>query len=85
MDLVGKAVAVLHSSVRGLHHYRIFPERNTTLKIKRDTTSQHRYSMGVYLEQELIEHIGYEHSKLVSDNTSLVGSFISPQGTMFRI
>ncbi len=62
MDLVRKAVfLVLQSSVRFQHHYRIFLERNTTLKIKRDTITQYRYSMGVYLEQSLsaVDLVGF--------------------------
>lgn len=61
----GVSVAILHSAVRGVHVYRLFPDKYTNLIIRKDEKSAHKNAVGVYLlNGKLVGHVAFEHSKL---------------------
>ncbi len=61
------SVAVLHSAVRGMHIYRLFPASNIFLDLKLDDKSKFKYSVGVYdVNGGMVGHVASEHAKLVT-------------------
>jgi len=78
----GLSLAVLHSAVRGMHYYRVFPPHNVFLHLKVDQTSKYSYSVEVYRQ----ENKGLDH-KLHHKSRALIhgDSVISTRGAMVRI
>ena len=80
----GLSLAVLHSAVRGMHYYRVFPPHNVFLHLKVDQTSKYRYSVGVYRQ----ENKGLEHKLHVDCKSRALihgDSVIRTRGAMVRI
>lgn len=69
-NLAEYGIAVLHSAVRGVHVYRVFPKLGQTLHLEHDKKSVHKHSVGVYLainrKNCLVGHVAREHAALVS-------------------
>ena len=65
--LQGLSVAVLHSSVRGVHVYRRMPATGTKLLLRIDQASKYRNAIGVYeLNGGMVGHVGAEHCNLIA-------------------
>ena len=70
MSMLGYGIAVLHSAVRGVHEYRVFPNRLTSLELDIDLKSTFKNSVGVYCVSDhsrhcMVGHVAREHSRLV--------------------
>ena len=70
MSMLGYGIAELHSAVRGVHEYRVFPNRLAQLELHIDLDSTFKNSVGVYCvdnhsRHRMVGHVAREHSRLV--------------------
>ena len=62
MSMLGYEIAVLHSAVRDVHEYRVFPNRLAQLELHIDLDSTFKNSVGVYCVDK---HAKWQRSALI--------------------